>query len=92
MYFFNTPNKLTIEVSTDELVRNVIRHLMTLYEHSSIAKKLMPLKYPGDYKSYELRLVDDLEDEWTPDMELGALKEADNFGRLGSNLAFIEKK
>jgi len=83
VFFFRTPNKIKIEVSSGERVGNVIKHLLTLYDHSEIAKKLPEINFPGDEKAYELRLVDDYESEYAPDMDIPALSENDKFGRVG---------
>lgn len=83
VFFFRSPNKLSIEVSSGERVGNVIKHILTLYEHSEIAKKLPELKFPGDEKAYELRLVDDYESEYAPDMDIAALADNDKFGKVG---------
>ena len=92
VYFFNTPNKITIEVSSGERVGNVCRHILTLYLHNEMAKRLPELKNPNDWKAFELRLVDDFESEYSPDMDIPALCDNDQFGRVGQSLAFIEKK
>lgn len=70
------------------MVSNVIKHLLTLYKHSEIAAKLPPLQFPEDNTCYELRLVDDYESEFCPDMDMGALPPDEEFGQLES-LAFI---
>jgi hypothetical protein len=91
IYFFNTDNRLEIEVSYKELVKNVIRHLITVFEHSDIAKNLPPIPKGAEWENYELRLIDDYESEYTPDMDMPARPVNEEFGEIES-LAFIEKK
>ena len=67
---------------------NVIKHLLHMYDHSPMASKLPPLNFPGDHTAYELRLVDDYESEFCPDMDMGALTADDEFGQL-EHLALI---
>jgi hypothetical protein len=78
-------------VSSKELVSNVIKHLLHMYEHAPFASKLPPLNFPGDESAYELRLVDDYESEYCPDLDMGPLTADDEFGQL-DHLAFIQKK
>jgi len=51
-----------------------------MYEHSPMATKLPPLAFPGDETAYELRLVDDYESEYCPDMDMPSLTAEDEFG------------
>jgi hypothetical protein len=44
-----------------------------------------------DWERYELRMIDDYESEFTPDMDMGARPVNQEFGDFES-LAFIEKK
>lgn len=67
-------------MSSKELVSNVVKHLLTMYEHSPMATKLPPLAFPGDETAYELRLVDDYESEYCPDMDMPSLTAEDEFG------------
>ena len=36
IYFFNTPKCIEIEMSTDDVSKDVIRHIMTHYRHSNL--------------------------------------------------------
>ena len=71
IYFFNTPVHLTIKISTKNLTIDVIRHIMTVYKHSTFAQT-KPLKYPNEPERYQLWLIDEYESAYAPDEEMGA--------------------
>jgi hypothetical protein len=45
IYFFNSPSCLEIEISQNDLTKDVIRHIMTLYRKSPYQQK-QPLEFP----------------------------------------------
>jgi hypothetical protein len=90
IYFFNTPVHLTIKVSTKNLTIDVIRHIMTVYKHSTFAET-KPLKYPDDPERYQLWLIDEYESAYAPDEEMGARPLNSEIGQF-ETLAFMETK
>jgi len=45
IYFFNTPQFLEVEISQNDLAKDVIRHIMTLYRKSPMQART-PLEFP----------------------------------------------
>ena len=68
-----TPEFLDIHVSKLNSVSEVIKHIMTLYARSFPNK---PLRYANDAEAYELRLLDDEEEDdfYKPFYEVSALE------------------
>lgn len=64
---------------------------MTLYQKEQTLSKENPLKYQGIPDAYELRLIDDDEDYFTPFFDVGPLERKDEIGEFES-LAFLENK
>jgi len=64
---------------------------MTLYSKDSLLSTELPLKYPDYPEAYELRLIDDDEDFFTPLYDMGPLERRDEIGEFES-LAFVENK
>ena len=62
---------------------------MALYERTIELTNWMPLKFPKDIKAYELRLIDDDEQEYTPFMEIGPRKRDEGIGQFDT-LAFVQ--
>jgi hypothetical protein len=62
IYFFSTPRNFEIHISKKDSVFDVIRHIITLYLKDSALSTEMPLKFPKNPDAYELRLIED-EDE-----------------------------
>ena len=63
IYFFDTPASLTIEIGWNELVKDVIRHIMTLYRKDRELSAGHPLEFPDDADRYSLMFIDDDESE-----------------------------
>lgn len=102
IYFFSTPKFLEIHVSRKNIVSDVIRHILTMYQRNDSLSKGTPLKYPNSYEQYELRLIDDDDYDsddskgennnyYKPSYEYGALEYNDDFGEFES-LAFVQVK
>lgn len=87
IYFFNTPCKLTIEVGQNELAKDVIRHILTLYRHSELNQD-KPLEFPESPDRYQLFFIDDDESEYAPDYDMGPRNSAEPIGEFAA-LAFI---
>jgi len=90
VYFFNTPKSIVIEISTKDVARDVIRHIMTLYKHHPLGQ-VNPLKYPETPDRYQLWLVDEYESEFAPDDEMGPRDIDEEIGQF-SALAFMDNK
>ena len=52
IFFFDTPKSLKIEIGWNEVVRDVIRHIMTLYRKDKELSESLPLKYPETPEGY----------------------------------------
>ena len=87
IYFFNTPRMCEVRISKKHLVGDVIKHIMTLYMRS---KELSsePLQYPEHSEAYELRLIDDDEEYYSPFYEILPLGRTREIGEFES-LAFV---
>jgi hypothetical protein len=81
---------LTIKVSTKNQTIDVIRHIMTVYKHSTFAET-KPLKYPDDPERYQLWLIDEYESAYAPDEEMGSRPLNSEIGQF-ETLAFMETK
>ena len=73
------------------MVLDVIRHIMTLYSKDALLSAEQPLKYPDYPEAYELRLIDDDEDYFTPLYDMGPLERRDEIGEFES-LALVDNK
>ena len=62
IYFFSTSKFFEIHISKKDSVFDVIRHIITLYQKEPKLSMEMPLKLPKNPEAYELRLIED-EDE-----------------------------
>lgn len=71
---------MDIEISKKSTAEQVIKHILTLYRKSADLMAKQPLKYPEDSKAYELRLIDDDEEPYTPFMEIGPRKRDEAIG------------
>ncbi len=93
IYFFGTADNIEIYISKKNNVEDVIKHIITLYMKNPSLSKKAPLKYPKSPGQYELRLIDDEDDEnsFQPYYDIGALETQDEIGEFES-LAFIEVK
>lgn len=87
VYLLESPEYLDIHVSVKNTVDEVIRHMMTLYSKTYPKK---PLRYPNDPEAYELRLLDDDDEEnfYKPFFEVSALERDEKIGDF-QNLAFV---
>lgn len=63
---------------------------MTLYKRDLEVGVKMPLKYPQYPEAYELRLIDDYEEIYTPFYDVAALDETECIGEFRS-LAIVLK-
>lgn len=90
IYFFNTPKYIEIEMSTEDISKDVIRHIMTLYRHSNLQKD-NPLECPQSPERYELFMIDEYESEYAPDTDMGHRNPNEEIGEF-SSLAFMKKK
>ena len=90
IYFFDTPRSLTIEVGQNELARDVIKHVMTLYRHSALEEE-HPLEHPHASDRYQLFFIDDDESEHCPDVDMGPRNPDEPIGEFAS-LAFMLNK
>lgn len=73
------------------MVLDVIRHIMTLYSKDALLSAEQPLKHPDYPEAYELRLIDDDEDYFTPLYDMGPLERRDEIGEFES-LALVDNK
>ena len=81
MYFFNQPKYLDFVFSQKAKVSDVIKHIITIYNKSSeLGSNPFPLPYSSEPEAYELRLIDDDEEEWTPFMEIAPRKREEPIG------------
>jgi len=91
IYFFDTESFLSIIVGYNELSRNVIKHIMTLYRHSAELSETHPLEYPDSPERYSLYFIDDDESEHAPDYDMGPRNIDEPIGEFPT-LAFILNK
>ena len=82
---------MTIEIGQNELARDVVRHIMTLYRHKDSLQSENPLEFPDAPERYQLFLIDDDESEHTPDYDMGARNPEEPIGEFPC-LAFIQNK
>lgn len=52
IYFFDTPKHLVIEIGWNELVKDVVRHIMTLYRKDKDLSGSQPLEFPDAPEAY----------------------------------------
>ena len=91
IYFFDTPKNMMIEVGYNELSRNVIKHIMTLYRHNTELNDDRPLEFPDAPERYSPYMIDDDESEHAPDYDMGARNVDEPVGEFPT-LAFIVNK
>jgi len=93
IYFFGTPENFEINISKKNKVIDVIRHIMTLYQKNDRLSVKCPLKFPNNPEAYELRLVDDEDEDeqFKPYYDIGSLEDQDEIGEFDS-LVFVEVK
>ena len=82
---------MKIEIGWNELVRDVIRHIMTLYRKDKEMSKGKPLRFPDAPERYQLFFIDDDESEHAPDYDMGPRNMDEPIGEF-QTLAFIENK
>ena len=72
IYLLGTEDSIEAHVSQTNKVNDVIRHTMTMFKKKFPNKKL---KYANDPEAYELRIVDDddEDDAFKPSYEVSAL-------------------
>jgi hypothetical protein len=63
VYFFSTPKFLDIYTSQTKSFEEITKQIMQEYTASELAKE-MPLDFPNNHETYELRLLEDDEDEY----------------------------
>lgn len=91
VYLFGTPKLMQIYIYRKSMVLDVIRHIMTLYSKDALLSAEQPLKHPDYPEAYELRLIDDDEDYFTPLYDMGPLERSDEIGEFES-LALVDNK
>jgi hypothetical protein len=82
---------LSLKLSKKNKVLDIIKHIQTLYKRSPDLIEKKPLKYPSTPDAYELRLIDDYEEFYTPFYEIAPLEYNETVGEFES-LAFVENK
>ena len=90
IFFFDSPRMITVEISYNELARDVIRHAMTLYRHSPFHAE-MPLQFPEDHRRYALYFIDEDESEHAPEYDMGPRNPDEPIGEFMA-LAFVPNK
>ena len=78
-------------MSQKDKVEFVMRHIITLYQKDENLSSQNPLKYPYNLNAYELRVIDDDIEYYTPFYEIGALDLNDYIGEYEC-LAFVSNK
>jgi len=91
IYFFDEPQSLKIEVGYNELTRDVIKHIMTLYRNNKDLQSARLLEFPDNPERYCLYFIDDDESEHAPDYDMGPRSMDEPIGEFPS-LAFILNK
>jgi len=82
---------MEIEVGWNELVRDVTRHIMTLYRKNKEMAEKAPLQFPDDPNRYSLYFIDDDESEHAPDYDMGPRNPDEQIGEFQA-LAFVLNK
>jgi hypothetical protein len=88
IYFFDSPMRLKIEIGWNELVRDVIRHIMTLYRKDKSLSANRPLEFPDAPERYSLYFIDDDLNEHAPDYDMGPRNPDEPIGEF-QTLAFV---
>jgi len=88
---FSTPKCLQIYIYRRSLVQDVIRHIITLYTKDPLFQAELPLQNPEYPEAYELRFIEDDDDYYLPDYDMGPLERRDEIGEFVS-LAFVANK
>ena len=91
IYFFDTPQSIKIEIGWNEIVRDVIKHIMTLYRKDKEMTASMPLSHPDNPDRYQLFFIDDDESEHAPDYDMGARNPDEPIGEF-QTLAFVTSR
>ena len=93
VFLLGTPDYITIIISKVNKVEDAIRHIMAVYNTSPRAKDA-PLDHPDDTAAYELRLLEDDEEEYfTPLYEIAALDKKKKIGEFDVDaVAFCKVK
>ena len=91
IYFFSTPRHMRITVSRKDKTKDVIRHIITMYQRRSDLNTESPLQFPDNPEAYELRLIDDDEDFYIPFYEISAIENEEPVGDFQA-LAFCKRK
>jgi hypothetical protein len=82
VYLFGTPSKLEIVISKQHRIQDVIKHIMTVYIMAPTFAQV-PLEFPDNTDAYELRLLEDDEEEYyTPLYEIAALDRKKKIGEF----------
>ena len=88
VYCFNSPALLQINISKKHIVNDVIKHIITIYKRTPELFGKRPLRHE-EPEGYELRLIDDDEEFYTPFMEISPLEKNQPIGEFDA-LALIE--
>ena len=91
IFFFNSPSSIKIEIGCNELVRDVIKHIMTLYRKDKKLSASRPLEFPEQPERYQLFFIDDDETEYQPDYDMGPRSAEEPIGEFPA-LAFVLNK
>ena len=75
----------------NELARDVIKHIMTLYRHNTSLHEACPLEFSDAPERYSLYFIDDDESEHAPDYDMGPRNPDEPIGEFPT-LAFIVNK
>ena len=78
-------------MSRKDKTKDVIRHIITMYQRRSDLHNESPLQFPDNPEAYELRLIDDDEDFYIPFYEISALENEEPVGDFQA-LAFCKRK
>lgn len=91
IYCFNSPAFLDVKVYRKHTNSELLNHILTLYKRDPQLSSSKPLKYPDTTEAYELRHIDDDEEEYTPFMDVAPLEGNEQIGSFDC-LALVEKK
>ena len=91
IYFWETSTMIKIQISSNDITKDVIRHCMTLYKQSKFEKN-DPMRYTDPHR-YALYMVDeyDRRNKFRADEEMGPRPMTEPIGEF-KTLAFIEVK
>lgn len=86
-----TKHLQTIYIPKNSKVGDVIRHILTIHQRDKILGPAVKIIYPNNPEAYELRLIDEDKEYFTPLFEVGALDRRERIGNYES-LALVQVK